>query len=370
MGWIERQIPVKIRVEIPTKTRVEKWALNFNELMKDPKGRQSFQLFLKKEFSGENLGFWEACEDLKYGDQSKAKEKAEEIYKTFLAPGARRWINIDSTTMGITVRGLKNPQRYVLDAAQTHIYMLMKKRALTFHKILDSYNPFVRKHLRSSPSPILLRQLEEEAKAREAATNVDITQLCQFTVPVSHLAVYTSTSDSQCPGQLPLPNTASYSSPLRVALGDASVMEKNLEPNRFGSDPIPSLLERAQNSIGSKLDNCHSSTNAINSKSKVTPKPKTALSLGRFLKWRCLNSPVFATLSPKHPAAAQGKVQPLEDLSHHLQPKSKKAPIAFFQISLESKIHPMDVGVEEDHQESAKEVICPWEVLTEGGQSR
>ncbi|KAG8129271.1 hypothetical protein E2320_015945 [Naja naja] len=152
-------------------------------------------------------------------------------------------------------------------------------------------------------------------------------QLCQFTVPVSHLAVYTSSFDSQCPGQLPLPNTASYSSPLRVALGDASVMEKNLEPNRFGSDPIPSLLERAQNSIDSELDNCHSSTNAINSKSKVTPKPKTALSLGRFLKWRCLNSPVFATLSPKHPAAAQGKVQPLEDLSQHLQPKSKKAPM-------------------------------------------
>lgn len=43
--------------------------------------------------------------------------------------------------------------------------------------LFSSYNPFVRKHLRSSPSPILLRQLEEEAKAREAATNVDITQV-------------------------------------------------------------------------------------------------------------------------------------------------------------------------------------------------
>lgn len=31
--------------------------------------------------AGENLSFWEACEDLKYGDQSKVKEKAEEIYK-------------------------------------------------------------------------------------------------------------------------------------------------------------------------------------------------------------------------------------------------------------------------------------------------
>lgn len=29
--------------------------------------------------------------------------------------------------MDITVKGLRHPHRYVLDAAQTHIYMLMKK---------------------------------------------------------------------------------------------------------------------------------------------------------------------------------------------------------------------------------------------------
>ncbi|POI32626.1 hypothetical protein CIB84_003623, partial [Bambusicola thoracicus] len=204
-------------VEIPTRTRVERWAFNFSELIRDPKGRQNFQLFLKKEFSGENLSFWEACEDLKYGDQSKVKEKAEEIYKLFLAPGARRWINIDGTTMGITVKGLKHPHRYVLDAAQTHIYMLMKKDSygrylkspvykemlakavvpqetvkkrqvklntvsfylsVTFCFLLPSSNfPFGRRHLRSSPSPIILRQQEEEAKAKEAATTVDITQV-------------------------------------------------------------------------------------------------------------------------------------------------------------------------------------------------
>ncbi|XP_026716971.1 regulator of G-protein signaling 9 isoform X1 [Athene cunicularia] len=122
-------------VEVPTRMRVERWAFNFNELIRDPKGRQNFQIFLRKEFSGENLSFWEACEDLKYGDQSKVKEKAEEIYKLFLAPGARRWINIDGTTMGITVKGLQHPHRYVLDAAQTHIYMLMKK---------DSYGRYLK----------------------------------------------------------------------------------------------------------------------------------------------------------------------------------------------------------------------------------
>ena len=45
------------RVEIPTKMRVERWAINFSELIRDPKGRQSFQYFLKKEFSGGSLIF-------------------------------------------------------------------------------------------------------------------------------------------------------------------------------------------------------------------------------------------------------------------------------------------------------------------------
>lgn len=49
------------------------------------------------------------------------------VVRTFLARGAPRWINIDGNTMEITVKGLKHPHRYVLDAAQTHIYMLMKK---------------------------------------------------------------------------------------------------------------------------------------------------------------------------------------------------------------------------------------------------
>ncbi|XP_072882461.1 regulator of G-protein signaling 9-like isoform X3 [Hemitrygon akajei] len=184
-------------VENPTKLRVERWTFSFRELMRDPRGRQNFELFLKKEFSGENLAFWEACEDLKYGEQSKVKVKAEEIYKTFLAQGARRWINIDGRTMEITVKGLQNPHRYVLDAAQTHIYMLMKKdsyprflkspiyketqnKALVPEETKQKSNfPFMRRQRRSSPSPVVLRQLEEEARARAAASTkvVDITQV-------------------------------------------------------------------------------------------------------------------------------------------------------------------------------------------------
>uniref|UniRef100_A0A672Y7R5 Regulator of G protein signaling 9b n=1 Tax=Sphaeramia orbicularis TaxID=375764 RepID=A0A672Y7R5_9TELE len=186
-----------LHVEAPTKMRVERWTFSFGELLSDPRGRDDFRLFLKKEFSGENLAFWEGCEDIKFGAAATMGEKAEQIYKTFLARGAPRWINIDGKTMEITVKGLKHPHRYVLDAAQTHIYMLMKKdkygRYLKSpfykemqkkaicpeeHKFTDVQLEQNSRNRRPSLSPIILRQQEQELKAKMAASApVDITQV-------------------------------------------------------------------------------------------------------------------------------------------------------------------------------------------------
>ncbi|KAJ7318009.1 hypothetical protein JRQ81_004171 [Phrynocephalus forsythii] len=399
-------------VDIPTKARVERWALNFSELMRDPKGLQNFQLFLKKEFSGENLGFWEACEDLKWGDQSKVKEKAEEIYKTFLAPGARRWINIDGTTMGITVRGLQHPHRYVLDAAQTHIYMLMKKdsygrylkspvykemlsKAIVPQEVVkkSSNNPFARKTLRSSPSPVILRQQEEEAKAKEAATNVDITQLRQVNIPVPHLAIYTGNSDlpspsgtlpsschgpSQCSGHIILPNsTGGDSSSTSMSINSISVKNENWDTTLSRSKPFPVSTEGAGIFMDSDSGTCYISQYPVSSEVKLMPKSRMNLSLSKFLKRGCLNSPMFATLSPKCLVVSHGKVQPLDDLNQQLQQKSKKLSNFFHikvDVPLESKIYPIDSEEEEEnshwaYKDSAKEVICPWENVTEEGNA-
>ncbi|NXN38210.1 RGS9 protein, partial [Rhinoptilus africanus] len=388
-------------VEVPTRMRVERWAFNFSELIRDPKGRQNFQLFLKKEFSGENLSFWEACEDLKYGDQSKVKDKAEEIYKLFLAPGARRWINIDGTTMGITVKGLKHPHRYVLDAAQTHIYMLMKKdsygrylkspiykemlakavvpqetvkkRQVKLDIIVGSTFPFGRRHLRSSPSPVILRQQEEEAKAKEAATTVDITQVMSKLDRRSQLkkeppklgwggcwlppsgALFLPTAPA-APGPPPpkvacwWPPKAGKASPPEEAGGDQPPARRPprrlTEPLSFSS-PQPCLL--------------------------ASPAPR----FGRFLRRGCWTSPLPATLSPKCPAVCPGKVQPLGQREQRLRTDAK-AVSSFFQIKmdapLESRIHPVDSAEGEDNRhrarkDSAKEVICPWESPVEGGRA-
>uniref|UniRef100_A0AAY4C308 Regulator of G-protein signaling 11 n=1 Tax=Denticeps clupeoides TaxID=299321 RepID=A0AAY4C308_9TELE len=159
-------------VAVPTKLRVERWSFSFVELLSDPMGQRELMAYLEKEFSAENLCFWQACEDLRHGENSKIPSKVDEIYKQFLAPGATRWVNIDSKTMEKTLQGIKQPHRFVLDDAQMHIYFLMKKdsyprylrselyknllaRAVVPQETKKSVFPFMRRQRHSSPSPAI-----------------------------------------------------------------------------------------------------------------------------------------------------------------------------------------------------------------------
>lgn len=42
--------------------RVKRWSFSIHELLKDPAGREEIHKWLEKEFSAENLNFWEACQ--------------------------------------------------------------------------------------------------------------------------------------------------------------------------------------------------------------------------------------------------------------------------------------------------------------------
>ncbi|XP_051983391.1 regulator of G-protein signaling 11-like isoform X3 [Xyrauchen texanus] len=173
-------------VAVPTKLRVERWSFSFMELLNDQLGRKELLIYLEKEFSAENLCFWQACEDVRHGETSKIPEKVEEVYKQFLAPGASRWVNIDSKTMEKTLEGLKRPHRFVLDHAQMHIYFLMKKdsyprylkselykhllaQAIVPQEAKKSVFPFMRRQRHSSPSPALItHNADDDGKAKNS----------------------------------------------------------------------------------------------------------------------------------------------------------------------------------------------------------
>uniref|UniRef100_A0A8D3BZI4 Regulator of G-protein signaling 9 n=1 Tax=Scophthalmus maximus TaxID=52904 RepID=A0A8D3BZI4_SCOMX len=366
-------------VEIPTKMRVERWTFSFGELLSDPRGRDDFRLFLKKEFSGENLAFWEGCEDLKWGTAATMREKAEQIYKSFLARGAPRWINIDGKTMEITVNGLKHPHRYVLDAAQTHIYMLMKKdsfgrylKSPVFkdtlkkavcpeeHKYSDAQLEQNAKNRRPSLSPIVLRQQEKEHRAKMAANApVDITQLCRYTTPVPHLAVYSGISDFPSANASPslpfLAHSPACPSPISVALDSTSASERRAEAGEGGAAGIPEARAPAAGSVSRSC---------------------MPLSLRRLLKRGCTPSTMFASLSPKYHSAAgtSSRIQPISPDQPSQAPPRRIGN--FFQIKVdippECRIYPIE-SEDEDEEENraasrggvgAKEIICPWESLT------
>uniref|UniRef100_A0A8C5H665 Regulator of G protein signaling 11 n=1 Tax=Gouania willdenowi TaxID=441366 RepID=A0A8C5H665_GOUWI len=174
-------------VPVPTRLRVERWSFSFMELLSDTMGRKEFMTYLEKEFSAENLCFWQACEEIRHGENSRISEKVNEIYKNFLAPGAARWVNIDSKTMYKTLEGIKRPHRFVMDDAQMHIYFLMKKdsyprylksdlyknmlaKAIVPQETKKSVFPFMRRQRHSSPSPAqaATQATEEDGRVKEA----------------------------------------------------------------------------------------------------------------------------------------------------------------------------------------------------------
>ncbi|XP_063241043.1 regulator of G-protein signaling 7 isoform X2 [Bacillus rossius redtenbacheri] len=123
--------------EIPAR-RVKRWAFSLQELLQDPVGREHFIRFLDKEFSGENLKFWEAVQELKALPQKDVWHRADEIWAEFLAPDASCPINVDSHSYEITKRNMDSPDRWSFDVAAAHVYHLMKS---------DSYSRYLRSEM-------------------------------------------------------------------------------------------------------------------------------------------------------------------------------------------------------------------------------
>lgn len=70
--------------------RIKRWSFSINELLKDPIGRDQFWKFLDKEYSSENLRFYEACIQLRfYTPQKDVLNRVKEIYNEFLSPGLK-----------------------------------------------------------------------------------------------------------------------------------------------------------------------------------------------------------------------------------------------------------------------------------------
>ena len=125
--------------------RVAGWAADFDKLLQDPAGLQTFAEFLKKEFSHENIYFWCACEKYKTLDTGADRLKfAKEVIERHLESGASEPVNVDSVANSSTQERLSQasadnpPDLELFKTAQTQIYNLMK---------FDSFSRFLKSDL-------------------------------------------------------------------------------------------------------------------------------------------------------------------------------------------------------------------------------
>ncbi|XP_076366720.1 regulator of G-protein signaling 7-like isoform X2 [Tachypleus tridentatus] len=123
-------------VEIPTEKRLRRWGISLEELLTDPMGVLEFEKYLRKEYSHENMCFWKIVQSLKRGSQAAVTNRINKIYEKYLAPGAPCEVNLDSKTLEVTYNLMKSPSRYTFDAAQEHVFLLMKKD--TYRRFLKS----------------------------------------------------------------------------------------------------------------------------------------------------------------------------------------------------------------------------------------
>uniref|UniRef100_A0A3Q0RYZ5 Regulator of G protein signaling 12a n=1 Tax=Amphilophus citrinellus TaxID=61819 RepID=A0A3Q0RYZ5_AMPCI len=120
--------------------RVASWSSCFERLLQDPVGVRYFSEFLKKEFSEENILFWQACEYFSHvpaTDKKQLSQRAGEIYNSFLSSKATMPVNIDSQAQ-LADDVLTSPRPDMFKTQQLQIFNLMK---------FDSYSRFLKSSL-------------------------------------------------------------------------------------------------------------------------------------------------------------------------------------------------------------------------------
>uniref|UniRef100_A0A8C5S2U8 Regulator of G protein signaling 14 n=1 Tax=Laticauda laticaudata TaxID=8630 RepID=A0A8C5S2U8_LATLA len=119
---------------------VARWAESFETLLQDQLGVAYFTEFLKKEFSAENVYFWQACEQFQQipaSSSQKLAQEARKIYDEFLSSHSINPVNIDRQAW-IGEEMLSTPTPDMFNVQQLQIFNLMK---------FDSYARFVKSAL-------------------------------------------------------------------------------------------------------------------------------------------------------------------------------------------------------------------------------
>jgi len=136
----EKEDDPEVELEEPSLEMLESWMeanTGFDALMSCPKGRQLFKQFLVREFSRENLDFWDACNSLNGVKNDKMfREKVEHIFVNFIETSAENEVSLDFRVKEKLLVERDTPSRDMFMEAQAKIYTLMHRDS--FPRFLSS----------------------------------------------------------------------------------------------------------------------------------------------------------------------------------------------------------------------------------------
>nr|XP_005992461.1 PREDICTED: regulator of G-protein signaling 14 [Latimeria chalumnae] len=164
---------------------VASWAVSFERLLQDPDGIKYFTEFLKKEFSAENILFWQACENFQQipvEDTEQLLQEARIIYDTYLSRKASSPVNIDKKAW-MDEEMLNSPTPDMFKVQQLQIFNLMK---------FDSYTRFVK-----SPLYQECMLIEVEGRSLSDLNNSPKSHNASNSITDDSVALYDSTKAAQ-----------------------------------------------------------------------------------------------------------------------------------------------------------------------------
>jgi len=137
---------------IEAQGRVASWAVHIDRLLHDPIGVNIFTEFLQKEFSEENILFWQACQQYRLiHDEAKRMSESAALWTRFLSPTADDPVNVDSSAKSAAEKYLDNPTPNMFDVAQRQIYQLMRQDSYSRFIKSDMYKGRVMKEMEGKP---------------------------------------------------------------------------------------------------------------------------------------------------------------------------------------------------------------------------
>ncbi|THD26776.1 hypothetical protein D915_002443 [Fasciola hepatica] len=121
---------------LPCLKQARLWAVGLDNLLADPLGQHWLEWFMQKEHSCENMRFWSAVNQYRFGPLSRMETECKRIFCEYISDNGSSEVNVDdSLKEAIMENIMENPTIFIFDSAQQHIYNMVKR---------DTYMRFIR----------------------------------------------------------------------------------------------------------------------------------------------------------------------------------------------------------------------------------